>query len=960
MADDRMRRLTRRFQRAAAASAGLALALALRAAPASADPLSEPERGMDPPISLRSLKRPDFVAMVGGDSNHLFTWLTNENDSVEPTKINEIRGARVYPTGKLLETDANGFSLGLFPFNFNGIPTAQIPAPKVAYGGGSYLVTWNQEGTIRASLVPAYGDLTGALMPESTVLDASITDAAEHLIAFDSATMQFLVTWFEGLPSTSIRGMRVSAGGGALTTGAPFTIADLSAVNAPIFGASLACADDGCLLTFDAYQGMEIYGARIQGDSPAPSLFLIGTNPPAQPQVFVPAYPQVAFDGTNYLVVWTRNSMAGEFSLVAARVDKSGAVLDPGGSVIVTSAAIAPRVAPRAGSPPLLVWIEPVLQFMSLRASRVDTSGLPAALDPGGVLVHQIDQGFFSGFGPSVAGGGPLGLIAHMDRSFSSPLSNIFVSVPKVSGGALTVTPVAEPISRSWNHQTDPVVVWMDQAARYLAIWKDSRDESSEPVTRKLMGAILSEDGKAESFHDLSPFYGVAPHATVTAAAGTANILVAWLEASSPEGPPGPGYGSRLRAALVSHEGEPSSPTPIDVLETSIAPSEHTHNLSVLYDGSAYVLITPSYDRILAARVGVSGAVLEVTPIQIHETNSGVPGEGFFSAVQSAYGGNGEFMTVWIEENDVYCRPFNTASNTIKASSAGRTKIGEVSPFPLYTSVAVAYGSGSYLAVWADSTKGGSIFGTRLGPSGERLDTGFQIAHADDQVSNLRVVFDGTSYLVLWRDNLTTYGAWVSRDGSPVAQDRLTVAGGPGFLGRPTVASSGRGRSLIAYSRSHFTETGPSGMTFDAPRARTRIINNDCTVPSPIECKAETPCFGGGECNPATKTCTTEIPLPDGALCEGGLCFGGLCFEDPATPEGPAAGAGGMNNAPVTRIGGCGCEAAGEAPGASLGSLVAALLAALGRRVAAAPPSLRALRRRRRECACGASASRPG
>ncbi|HLM71224.1 MAG TPA: hypothetical protein VK459_00975, partial [Polyangiaceae bacterium] len=155
------------------------------------------------------------------------------------------------------------------------------------------------------------------------------------------------------------------------------------------------------------------------------------------------------------------------------------------------------------------------------------------------------------------------------------------------------------------------------------------------------------------------------------------------------------------------------------------------------------------------------------------------------------------------------------------------------------------------------------------------------------------------------------------------------------FVGAPSVASSRDGRSLVAYSRSHFTDTGFSGLTFDVPRARTRIVKNDCVLPSPIECKAEKQCFGGGECNPATKKCTAGRPLPDGALCEGGLCIGGLCFEDPATSEGPAAGASGgaMNNGSAGTSSGCGCKAAGGASGASIGSLFAVLLAAFrGRR----------------------------
>ncbi len=68
-----------------------------------------------------------------------------------------------------------------------------------------------------------------------------------------------------------------------------------------------------------------------------------------------------------------------------------------------------------------------------------------------------------------------------------------------------------------------------------------------------------------------------------------------------------------------------------------------------------------------------------------------------------------------------------------------------------------------------------ALYGTLLSPSGERLDGAFTIAQTDKQVSNVRVVFDGTSYLVLWQDNLTTYGKWVSRNGDPFDQDKLNI-----------------------------------------------------------------------------------------------------------------------------------------------------------------------------------------
>jgi hypothetical protein len=928
------RRFNGGFQRAAAASAGIALTLSLCAAPVLADPLSGPEHGMDAPISQSSLEYAHNLAAAGGDSNHLFTWLSD----VGFDYLFEIRGARVYPTGKLIEPDKNGFSLFAIPAD---APAFEEMKPHVAYGGGSYLVTWILGGTIWASLVPAYGDLTGALMPESIALNASITGASGHDITFDSASMQFLVTWLEGSPPTVARGMRVSADGGALTPGSSFTIADLSSLKVSNEEPSVACADDGCLLTFGTSDGAEVYGAQVSGESPTPSLLLIGTNPlnPTQSSTGVPALPRAAFDGASYLVTWTRLSMAGGYSVVGARVDKSGTVLDPGGSLIADTA-IWPAITARAGSPPLVTWLGATLPYGTVRASGIDTSGPPATIDPGGVLVHEHMNPLNFNLAPSLlAGDGSQGLIAYTDRLSSGAPDNIYVSSIKVSAGGLTATPIAETISKSWNHQTDPAVVWIDQTKNYLAFWKDSRGLlGSELAARTLINAVLSEDGQAISFHNLPLSYSVDSHANVVAAAGKGNVLVAWSEDFTSNGA---GMSARVRAWLVSHDGKPISQKPIDVLEdVHLLSTWQSSNLSVMFDGSSYILVMPTYDKIFAARVGVSGALLEVTTIYTQKSVFDAPGS-YLHLGRSAYGGAGEFLAVWADNGGVYCRPFSTAANTISASTEDPVKIAESA-----SSLSVTYGSASYLAVWVDGLMSNTLVGTRLSPFCERLDAGLNIANADTILRNVRVVFDGTSYLVVWQDKLTTYSKWVSRDGYVPEQDRLTVAGEPGFVGRVNVASSGDGRSLVAYSRSHFTEAGPSGLTFDVPRARTRIVNNDCAFPSPIECKAEMPCFGSGECNPATKTCTAGLALPDGALCEDGLCIGGLCFEDPATPAGPAAGASGgaINNGPAGASGGCGCEAAGMegASGASIGSLFAVLLAAFRGRRRRARRSLRA------------------
>ena len=89
--------------------------------------------------------------------------------------------------------------------------------------------------------------------------------------------------------------------------------------------------------------------------------------------------PGVAFDGTNYLVVWT-DSREGGPKVYGARVSPGGTVLDQDGFAISAAGGSEPAVA-FDGTNYLVVWSNQA----SIIGARVDPGG--TVLDPGGITI---------------------------------------------------------------------------------------------------------------------------------------------------------------------------------------------------------------------------------------------------------------------------------------------------------------------------------------------------------------------------------------------------------------------------------------------------------------------------------------------------------------------------------------------------------------------------------------------
>ncbi len=251
-------------------------------------------------------------AIASDGINFFVVWRDRRNFA---TNGYDIYGARVTPDGTVLDPD--GIPISTVP-NADPNPGNQY-IPSVAFDGTNYLVVWTE----LRDASPSYELYAARVTPAGTVLDPDgrqITSGAYALrmpsVAFDGTN--YLVVW------RGIRGMRVSTGGVGLDGPTGFQIGSGFYPWVAFDGTNYLVVWHG----WGAAGTLDIFGARVSkaGQVLDPGGFVVSSASEDQD------HSSVAFGGTNYLVVWNDQRGGDDFyngSVYGARVSTGGTVLDP-------------------------------------------------------------------------------------------------------------------------------------------------------------------------------------------------------------------------------------------------------------------------------------------------------------------------------------------------------------------------------------------------------------------------------------------------------------------------------------------------------------------------------------------------------------------------------------------------------------------------------------------------------
>ncbi|MCK4941772.1 hypothetical protein KAS45_06720, partial [candidate division WOR-3 bacterium] len=657
------------------------------------------------------------------------------------------------------------------------VPVGQV-SPAIAFDGTNYLVVWQDERSESDYYYDIYGarvDQVGNILdPTGIAICTATNDQALPVVAFDGTN--YLVVWEDERsfsPACDIYGARVSISGAVLD---PAGIA--IAVDYMADQLHPAVAFDGVnffVVWRDQRSGAgDIYGARVSqsGTVLDPTGILITPNANYQNN------PDIAFDGTNYLVVWSDYRNGVDYDIYGARVTQAGTVVDPGGFTISTSSSDqhSPEIA-FDGTSYLVVW-EDYRNGVDcdIYGARVTQSG--NVLDTSGIAISTVatDQEV-----PSVAFDNTNFLVVWHD-SRSDPSDDIYGARISQAGAVLDTAGIL--ISAAARDQTSPAITF--GTSNYLAVWQDERNFS---LACDIYGTRIEQSGNVLDTAGVvvsTVFTVVNEQYAPDVACDSNNYLVVWHDNRS--------VSSDICAARVNQSGSVLDSASI-VVSSGSGMYNQEHPV-VAFDGTNYLVVWEDgrglgMSDIYGARIDPSGNVLDISGIAITTAY-------IFQGLPAVVFGGTYYFVVWQDHGGNYPPDIRGARVDQSGNVLDPAGIAISAAFSYQGAPSIAFDGSDYLIVWQDSRSGSfDIYGARVDQTGSVLDpNGIVISNATSSQQSPAVAFDGTNYLIVWQDerngfDYDIYGARVDQAGNVLDSTGIAISTAINVQTTPAVAFDG-------------------------------------------------------------------------------------------------------------------------------------------------------------------------
>lgn len=585
----------------------------------------------------------------------------------------------------------------------------------------------------------------------------------------------------------------------------------------------------------------------VPGDIIADTVFPATLDPTISPETAIDApvngwsgqtsqSPAIAFDGTNYLVVWADQRLSRDEDIFGTRISPSGAILDPAGIAIAATPGrqLHPTVT-FAGTQYLVAWEDTKFAGgteADIFAARVSTAGAVTALGPVVASAQNETQ-------PQLAANGTTALLVWNnggDIRASRFNGTAF-------GGAINVTADAAV-------QTDPTVA-AAPGGNYLVAYSEG-----PTATADLRGRFVTAAG-ATSGAAFTISAGAGRQYDPSASFDGTNYVVAWSNNNAGLNL----FGTRVSpaGAVLDTRTEGTTPSVGGVSISSAAGNQEQESLRC-NAGACLIVWQDSRNNattgadVFAQRLtttgalAASGAEFAVSTVAKGQTVPALASTGtdFFAAWEDSrdVGTNTVFGTaisgagavasptgqLLVRGNNRQASPaIGVAGSSIGVFWADSRNFGndiEMTRFSFsggakldatarvvssaafsQASPAVTNSAGNFFVVWNDARNGvdRDIFGARVTAAGAVLDTGgkaISTATGDQLVP--AVATNGSVSLVVWEDrrngNFDIFGAIVDNATGNVTVSDIAICTVAGDQGRPAVAfDSASGQFLVVW-----------------------------------------------------------------------------------------------------------------------------------------------------------------
>ena len=534
------------------------------------------------------------------------------------------------------------------------------------------------------------------------------------------------------------------------------------------------------------------------------------------------AFPAIAFDGTNYLVVWADQRLSRDEDIFATRVSAAGAILSTTGIAVNTAAGrqLNPAVV-FAGTQFLVAWEDFKVSGgaeADIGVARVSTTGVVtqlghaaasaqsetvpklASVGNNALLVYangtDIRASLFNGttFGGAISitadstvqltpvvAANPAGnyLIAYSEgATATADLKGVFVTQAGVKvGSALT-------LSAGAGRQFEPAAAW--DGTHYVVTW------SNNNVGQFIFGARISTAGVVLDTRNegVTPNVGGVQLTTIGGSQQRSSVacvvgacLLGWQELLPNATTSFDVYARRLdvATALAGNGADFAVSNGNRGQFLPAIAANATDYFVVWHDGRDV-----NTNTVFGSRVTAGGAVTDANGIMLVTGNN--------EENTPAMGRSGtQFGVFWTDSRnfgvDIELTRFNGGSKLdTTAKAVSNATFAQSTP-------SVTMSAGNYFAVWADARNGvdHDIFGARVTSAGAVLDAaGLPIVVAAAEQLAPQITTNGTVSLVVWSDrrsgNFDIRGAIVNNASGAVTVPDFVICDATGDQVRPAVS----------------------------------------------------------------------------------------------------------------------------------------------------------------------------